>query len=120
MPNTLVLVETEFGKVIGGFSALEWKSNKKQWVADKNRVSFIFSLSLNERYELNLPQFAISCNGEKGPIFGCCDICLVDKSNKEKSSAEFPISYNLNKKYHRGDQASFAFTGHPKGQYRTK
>ena len=50
LSNTLVLVETEFGKVIGGFSALAWKSNKKQWVADKEKVSFLFSLSLNERY----------------------------------------------------------------------
>jgi hypothetical protein len=99
---------------------LEWKSNKKQWVADKNKQTFIFSLTLMEKYELNLVQFAINCTGEKGPIFGCCDICIVDKANKEKSSAEFPISFNINKKYHRGDQASFAFTGHPKGQYRIK
>lgn len=63
VPNTLLLIETEFGRVIGGFSSLTWKSNKKQWVADKDKTSFIFSLSLNERYELNLPQFAISCNG---------------------------------------------------------
>ena len=47
VPNTLVLVETEFGKVIGGFSTSPWKSKKKQWVADKDKISFIFSLSLN-------------------------------------------------------------------------
>lgn len=35
-----------------------------------------------EKYHLNLPQFAISNNAEKGPIFGCCDISIVDKSNK--------------------------------------
>jgi hypothetical protein len=56
-------------------------------MADKLKESFIFSLSLMERYELNLPQFAISHNPDKGPIFGCCDICIVDKSNKEKSTA---------------------------------
>lgn len=32
-------------------------------------------------------QFAIACNPEKGPIFGCDDICIVDKSNVEKCNS---------------------------------
>lgn len=67
--------------------------------------SFIFSLDLHEKFNLNLAQFAIACNSEKGPIFGCCDICIVDNSNIEKSNAEFPISYN-NFKYARNPQSS--------------
>lgn len=54
---------------------------KRHWAADKSFESFLFSLDLKERFQLNLAQFAISCNPDKGPIFGCCDLCIVDKSN---------------------------------------
>jgi TLD len=33
--NTLTLVETEYGKVIGGYTPLAWSSTKKNWAADK-------------------------------------------------------------------------------------
>jgi hypothetical protein len=81
IPHTLTIIETEYGKVIGGYTPLPWNSSKKHWAADKTMNSFIFSLDLRERYGLNLAQFAIACNPEKGPIFGCCDICIVDKGN---------------------------------------
>ena len=117
--ETITLVETEYGKVIGGYTPLAWNSSKKHWAADKSMTSFIFSLDLREKFTLNLAQFAIACNPEKGPIFGCCDICIVDNSNVEKSNAEFPISYN-NFKYARNPESSQAFTGHVKGRFITK
>ena len=117
--GTLTLVETEFGKIIGGYTPIAWSSAKKQWAADKSMKSFIFSLNMREKFTLNLAQFAIANNPDKGPIFGCCDICVVDNSHKERSNAEFPISYN-NGKYIRSPESSFAFTGHPKGQFLTK
>ena len=117
--GTLVLLETEFGKVIGGYTPIAWSSAKKQWAADKSLKSFIFSLNMREKFNLNLAQFAIANNPDKGPIFGCCDICIVDNSHKERSNAEFPISYN-NGKYIRSPESSFAFTGHPKGQFLVK
>ena len=80
--NTLTVLETEFGKVIGGFTPIAWSSTKKHWAADKQLKSFVFSLSMKEKFNLNLFQFAIANNPEKGPIFGCCDICIVDKANK--------------------------------------
>ena len=119
IPETITLIETEYGKIIGGYTPLAWNSSKKHWAADKSMGSFIFSLDLKEKFTLNLAQFAIACNPEKGPIFGCCDICVVDKSNIEKSNAEFPISYN-NFKYARNPQSSEAFTGHVKGRFTTK
>jgi hypothetical protein len=119
IPDTFTLVETEYGKIIGGYTPLCWNSSKKHWAADKSMTSFIFSYDLKERFNLNLAQFAIACNPERGPIFGCCDICLVDASNVEKSNAEFPISYN-NFKYSRNPQSSEAFTGHAKGRFTTK
>jgi hypothetical protein len=112
-------METEFGKVVGGYTPIAWSSAKKQWAADKSLKSFIFSLNLREKFSLNLAQFAIANNPDKGPIFGCCDICVVDNGNKERSNAEFPISYN-NGKYIRSPESSFAFTGHPKGQFLIK
>jgi hypothetical protein len=119
VPQTLTLIETEYGKVIGGYTPLAWNSSKKHWAADKSMTSFIFSIDLREKFNLNLAQFAIACNPDKGPIFGCCDICIVDNSNVEKSNAEFPISYN-NFKYARNPESSQAFTGHVKGRFTTK
>lgn len=117
--DTITLIETEYGKVIGGYTPLAWNSSKKHWAADKSMTSFIFSIDLREKFNLNLAQFAIACNPEKGPIFGCCDICIVDSSNLEKSNAEFPISYN-NFKYARNPESSQAFTGNAKGRFTTK
>ena len=115
----MTILETEYGKVIGGYTPLAWNSTKKHWAADKSMTSFIFSADLREKFTLNLAQFAIACNPEKGPIFGCCDICIVDNSNVEKSNAEFPISYN-NFKYARNPESSQAFTGHVKGRFTIK
>lgn len=75
-------METEYGKVIGGYTPIGWSSAKKQWAADKSLKSFIFSLNMREKFNLNLAQFAIANNPDKGPIFGCCDICIVDNGNK--------------------------------------
>ena len=36
IPNTMLLVRTEFDKVIGGFTPLAWNSSKKHWAADKS------------------------------------------------------------------------------------
>ena len=117
--HTLTLIETEFGKIIGGYSPLSWNSSTKHWSEDKSMKSFIFSLNMKEKFPLNLSQFAIACNPDKGPIFGCCDICIFDNANKEKSNAEFPISYN-NGKYSRGQSTYVAYTGHAKGQFLVK
>ena len=117
--GTVVLLETEFGKIIGGYTPVAWSSAKKQWAADKTLKSFVFSINMKEKFPLNLVQFAIANNPDKGPIFGCCDICIVNNANKERSNAEFPISYN-NGKYVRSPDANFTFTGHPKGQFLIK
>ena len=71
---------------------------------------------MKEKFPLNLAQFAISCNPDKGPVFGCCDICIVDSADKEKCNAEFPISYN-NGKYKRSAQTYKMFTGNDQGKF---
>ena len=82
IPETLTLIHNEFGKKFGGYTPVAWTSDKKHWVADKSLKSFIFSVDMGEKFKLNLAQFAIANNPDKGPIFGCCDICIVDNSNK--------------------------------------
>lgn len=86
IPETLTLIHNEFGKKFGGYTPVAWTSDKKHWVADKSLKSFIFSVDMGEKFKLNLAQFAIASNPERGPTFGCCDICIVDSSNKEKSN----------------------------------
>lgn len=44
--DTLTILETEYGKVIGGYTPLAWNSTKKHWAADKSMTSFIFSIDL--------------------------------------------------------------------------
>ena len=52
-PNTLVLIKTEFGKKIGGFTPLGWYSAEKETnCKDESEESFIFSLSHKERFDL--------------------------------------------------------------------
>jgi hypothetical protein len=82
IPHTFTLIRTEFDKIIGGYTPVEWTSAKKHWVADKSLQSFIFSLNMKEKFRLNLAQFAIASNPDRGPTFGCCDICIVENSNK--------------------------------------
>lgn len=60
--DTLTLIQTEYGRVIGGYTPLTWNSSKKHWAADKSLTSFIFSVDLREKFNLNLAQFAIACN----------------------------------------------------------
>lgn len=44
--QTLTLIKTEYGKVIGGYTPLSWNSSEKHWAADKSIESFIFSVDM--------------------------------------------------------------------------
>ena len=48
--------------MIGGFTPIAWSSSKKHWAADKELHSFVFSISMREKFKLNLAQFAIANN----------------------------------------------------------
>ena len=47
--DTVVLIRTEFGRTVGGYTHQPWSSEGK-WVSDPEGHSFIFSLDLNEKY----------------------------------------------------------------------
>ena len=69
--NTLTLVRTQKDKVIGGFTPLPWRSTSGSEIeADNSRKSFMFSLSLAEKYPLTNPNVAVAHNRTRGPMFG--------------------------------------------------
>ena len=94
IPNLLVLVKTEFGKVIGGFNSMGWKDSSGQWAADTGKKCFIFSVTLRQKMDSIQPEYAIANNRQWGPCFG--DIQLSDKCNINKDSwLNFPTYYNF-------------------------
>ena len=82
IPNTLTLIETKFDKVIGGFTPLEWKSTTiDQPEEDSSGQSFLFSISLDEKYPIIDKKYAIYNKNTLGPRFGNGrDICLRSES----------------------------------------
>ena len=88
--NTLVIVLTSSCKLIGGFTPLMWEYPKGEgfvYEEDKSKNSFLFSLSLEEKYPLIYPSNAI-CNSTKlGPVFGGgSDLEIVDECNVNYNS----------------------------------
>ena len=71
--NTLVVVLTEFNKIVGGFTPLQWKrpvNGSHEYAKDESKNTFLFSLNLEKKYKLNKPGYAICNSKELGPIFG--------------------------------------------------
>ncbi len=97
IPNSLVLIKTEFGKIIGGFNSLGWNSQLNGYSADNSKKTFLFSVSLKQKFDLIQPMGALYSNPAYGPTFGGgFDIyvshdCAVNKN----SYSNFPHSYNL-------------------------
>ena len=84
--NTLTVIWTEFNHKIGGFTPLKWAS-LGNYVPDNSKESFIFSLTHNDKFTLQKPEYAIYNGQSFGPYFGGgCDLCVCDKSNTSNSS----------------------------------
>ena len=82
---TLVIMKTSFDKVIGGFTTLNWTTpqNSGIFYKDNSGKSFLFSLTLKEKYNLrSTTNLAICCNGNYGPIFGNYDLLTVSQANQ--------------------------------------
>lgn len=54
VPHTFTLVETEFGKVLGGYTPLTWNS-KKGFNRDEEKLGFLLSIDKKEKYTLIKP-----------------------------------------------------------------
>lgn len=113
--TTLILVKTEFGRVLGGCTPLEWQytnnstldsedednpekerthSSKHKLKCDPTATTVMFSLDLMEKYCLGKPAEAIYC-GAKSIGFGRGDLKIVDRGEQvRRSYCRFPVSYN--------------------------
>ena len=86
IPNTLTIVETEFGKVIGGFTTFKWVRND-QWVSAVNdeKNHFLFSLTNNDKFTITQNSqncIYASSNSNSGPGFGGnYDLYIHNKAN---------------------------------------
>ena len=94
--DTLTVISTEFNKKIGGFTPLKWKITQNvEWPTDNSRESFIFSLTHNDKFTLQQPEYAICNYPDRGPIFGYGrDLVVYDKSNSNNSGASICESYH--------------------------
>ena len=96
--DTLVLVRTEFGKTIGGFTHYPWLPKSPEWFSDAGRRAFIFSLDMQEKF-VPISNKLIFNLDDYGPVFGGggggFDICIRDGcNNKNNSFCNFPSGYN--------------------------
>lgn len=86
IPNTIVVAQTNFGKLIGGFTPLPWvapEDGKPFYCIDSEGKSFVFSFNLNAKFPLKNSEFAILCSDNMGPVFGGgSDLEIVDECNE--------------------------------------
>ena len=69
---TLVVVRTNYGKTLGGYTPVPWKSvgGDGEFFADQSGTSFMFSCDLKERFALKNKNNSIKCRSDFGPMFG--------------------------------------------------
>jgi hypothetical protein len=84
-PNTLTVILDTKGNIFGGFTPVEWESDRK-YKADPSMKSFLFTLKNPDnvparRFALQAEENdeAIFCRPDCGPHF--CDICVYDNCN---------------------------------------
>ena len=95
----MLLIRTEFGKTIGGYTHYPWDAaggEEGKSVNDAKRKAFIFSLDMLEKFVPQGDNYLIQNKNSYGPTFGGgADIYIGDKCNIEKNSrANFPYTYN--------------------------
>ena len=87
---------------------MKWNSTNNYNI-DTTNDTFIFSLTLGEKYVQTSFQHSIYCNQSYGPTFGGGhDINIADGGG---GYCNFPYSYNLNGKYTSQQQTWTQFSG---------
>jgi hypothetical protein len=110
-------VETEFDKIIGGYTPLTWNATKG-YATDQERLSFIMSVSAQQKMTLTKPDKAIQCVPEWGPVFGSgADLAITDDCDKNRESCvNFPHGYNFKNVYRFTQEAWTVLCGSPDGK----
>ena len=84
IPHTIVVIKTEYNKIIGAFTPIPWRSvrggNKAQ---ENSNSSFLFSLTNKDKLILtNHFDQTVRHHSYYGPIFGNgADLFICDKAN---------------------------------------
>jgi hypothetical protein len=114
IPHTLTIIETEFGKVIGGYTSFGWyKDVSPHYVSSRKNSNdhFIFSLTNNDKFIITQNEahcIQIRGDGSYGPVFGGgCDLYIYDKANQNSSSGNQIGHTYTNANYKQGDSASY-------------
>ena len=108
---TLTLVKTTENKIFGGFTPLNWKSEKKGFI-DNDNFTFIFSLDLKKKFHLlDKEKVAIYCKEDNGPCFGDGDFCLYENMKNgvtfANNSCSFLHDNNLELVGEKGESVKF-------------
>jgi hypothetical protein len=91
--HTVVVVETDSGKVIGGYSTNAWKSDHEP-IVDYAQESFLFSLTTGQKLHVTTPMNPIRNDPLAGPVFGHTDLYISDDANTcSSTSLYFPCDY---------------------------
>ena len=121
--NTLVLVKTEYGKTIAGFTEAAWNSVANNYVHGTNKKCFLLSLDMREKMVPNEQSYLIYCHPNYGPTFGkySHDLFIADNCNNNRNShANFPHCYNregIEFKYKSEQSTVQKFVGSTSGCY---
>ncbi len=117
--NTVILVKTQFDKVIGGYTPLIWNKELNSYSQDSEPQSFLFSLTTGDKFTNNDLQNTIYNHANvirfgKGP-----DLNIVNYSDKNNCSANIGSSY-INSSYAYNDSEKWLkFSGSSANYYFT-
>ena len=90
----LVLIETEHGYRFGGFTTRAFTSENKDNNFKLDDNAFVFSFDTQKKYQIEIPDKAISDVDGQFPIFGKNDIYIVDNFfSNGNSVTEYPKVY---------------------------
>jgi hypothetical protein len=98
--HTIVIVQTEHGKTIGGYTPLMWNGSTKgrRYAYDFDKKSFLFSLDSLTKVPLGESGRAIRCDGRDGPAFGSGhDLGISPYCDRQKYSCVKFKSYDISK-----------------------
>lgn len=125
IPHTLTICETEFGKIVGGYTPIPWQT-LEDWeeAKDETLCSFIFSLTNNDRFNLHQSSRAIIHRNDfnYGPQFGGgADLIIADKANINSNSFSRINTSYCNRNYHQYEKEGYKkFSGSETEFFRIK